>query len=148
MQFIMLCFICTYLRFIFRFVFCLTFAITFCLRWSRLELYKQINFSGKVTSSCNSYTNFYLSRYFSSTSRPQLLWTIDSKGRSYILHVSRETLSCGGDGTLHFPQEVLFCLWTAHVLLYHKVSKTPAGSEDITQNKVKRAKTFLVATCQ
>ena len=52
---------------------------------------------------------------------------------TYILHVSRETLSCGGDRTLHLPQEVLFCLWTAHILLCHKVSKTPAGSKDITE---------------
>lgn len=52
---------------------------------------------------------------------------------TYILHVSRETLSCGGDRTLHLPQEVLLCLWTAHILLCHKVSKTPAGSKDITE---------------
>lgn len=56
-----------------------------------------------------------------------------STDRSYILHISRETFSCGGNGTLHFPQEVLFCLWTANILFDHKVSKTPAQCKDTMQ---------------
>lgn len=53
--------------------------------------------------------------------------------QSYILHVSRETLSSGGNGTLYFPQKVLLCLWTTNILLGQKVSKTSRSSEDITK---------------
>lgn len=54
------------------------------------------------------------------------------KWETYILHVSRETLRCGGDGTLYFPQKVFLRLWTGHILLHHEVSKSPAQSEDRT----------------
>ena len=85
---------------------------------------------------CLFVTLFYLFRYFFKHQAATALNCCFLKRESYILHVSREALGCGGDGALHFPQEVLFRLRTAHVLLGHKVSKTPAGIEETIENYV------------
>lgn len=78
-----------------------------------------------MSSICNNHMTFEILGYLKNCSQQ----------RSYVLHVSREALSCGRDGALHFPQQVFFCFWTAHILLGHKVCKPPAGSEETPQNE-------------
>lgn len=48
---------------------------------------------------------------------------------AYMLHVSRKTLNCRGDGALDFSQKVLFRLRTPHILLGQEMNKTPTSKE-------------------